>query len=99
MTLPLMVSLPDSSFYSRLTSIENLIARNFARRVRHFHISVRDDALVLEGCTRSYYFKQEVQQAVICAIDLPIAANNIVVGARELTDRNSQFDDECCPLS
>ena len=64
----------------RLVQLEVLIERQLARRVASFRIRYQDGGLILEGRTRTYYGKQLVQHAVMDATDLPILANNIVVG-------------------
>ena len=40
---------------------------------------MRDDGLILEGHTNTYYTKQMAQHAVMRAVDLPIRANDIEV--------------------
>lgn len=64
----------------RLVQLEALIQRQLTRRVAQFRIRYQDGGLILEGRTRTYYGKQLVQHAVMDATDLPILANNIVVG-------------------
>lgn len=75
---------------SELTLVEVAIGHEFSQRVQEFHIVVRNDGLVLEGRTRSYFTKQLVQQAVISAINLPITANNISVDDSRLVARRRQ---------
>lgn len=62
-----------------LGELEDHIQRQLNSRVRDFRLSMRDDGLVLEGCTHTYHAKQLAQHAVMAAIDLPIRANEIEV--------------------
>ena len=75
-TAPLLE--PSSRDHGKL--IEQRIRHEFAQRIHNFHIKVLNDGLVLEGRTKTYYGKQEVQHAVMNVTDLPILANHIVVG-------------------
>lgn len=70
----------NSSLIEKWKLVEPRIRQDFAQRVHNFHINVLDEGLVLEGRTKTYYGKQKVQHAVMSATDLPILANNIVVG-------------------
>jgi hypothetical protein len=70
----------DPSLLDHCQQVEQRIRRDYSRRVLNFRIEVLDDGLVLEGRTKTYYGKQEVQHAVMEATELPILANNIVVG-------------------
>lgn len=81
MVLPNRLAALNAQLPGELAAVEGRIAREFSQRLHGFHIAIRDDGLVLEGRTRSYFSKQLVQQAVVNAIDLPIVANNIVVDA------------------
>ena len=62
-----------------LGKLEGHIQRRLNGRVRDLRLSVRDDGVVLEGQTHTYYAKQLAQHAVMEAIDLPILANEIEV--------------------
>lgn len=76
----MFVQPPDCSLEPlELASVEDRIILAFARRIRDFHLIFCHNGLVLEGRSRSYYCKQEVQQAVMNATPLPIVANNIQV--------------------
>lgn len=79
-------SAQDLSVSSVLSLVESSISYRFSQRVHEFHIVARNDGLVLEGRTRTYFSKQVLQQAVISAIDLPIVANNIIVGDVRMAD-------------
>lgn len=48
-------------------------------RVRDFHLSIRDDGLVLFGQAHTYYDRQFAQHAVMKESDLPIVANEIEI--------------------
>lgn len=65
---------------AELEQIERQIQRDLSLRVHNFRLQACDDGLVLHGRTKTYYGKQLVQHAVMDAIDVPILANNIVVG-------------------
>ena len=80
MSLQSAAPLLEPSLFDPWRLIEQRIRHEFARRIHNFHIKVLDDGLVLEGRTRTYYGKQEVQHAVMEATDFPILANNILVG-------------------
>jgi len=97
-----MVSQPlaSESVVIDLASIERRLACQFSRRVQHFHITIASDGLILEGRTSTYFTKSILQQAVINAIDLPIAANRIIVEGSQIaanqshllnTDRKASF--------
>ena len=62
-----------------LHDLELQVRSRLAGRVRDFHLVYRQDGLVLQGQTRTYYAKQLAQQAVMTATSLPIRANNIDV--------------------
>jgi len=51
-------------------------------RICDFHLHIDQDGLILLGLVRSYYEKQLVQEAVIRASRLPIAANRMIVCAK-----------------
>lgn len=63
-----------------LEQVQQEIRRNLSLRVHNFQIRAFEEGLILEGRTKTYYGKQLVQHAVMDATDLPILANNIVVG-------------------
>ena len=62
-----------------LGNLEQHVQRQLNGRVRAFRLSMRDDGLILEGHTKTYYTKQLAQHAVMRVIDLPIRANDIEV--------------------
>ena len=62
-----------------LGELEQNVQRQLNGRVRAFRLSMRDDGLILEGHTNTYYTKQLAQHAVMQAVDLPIRANDIEV--------------------
>lgn len=66
-----------------IQAIESHIRRRFAHRLSDFRIELCENALELEGTSRSYHVKQIVQQAVTETTHLRIRANNIVVKYRE----------------
>ncbi len=62
---------------------EELVIRlqqQLSKRFRGVRVRLRHDALVLEGRVPSYYAKQVAQHLVMGLTQLPIAANDIVVG-------------------
>ncbi len=63
----------------QLSDLAEQIQRELNSRVRDFRISIREDGLVLHGCTHTYHAKQLAQHAVMAAIDVPISANEIKV--------------------
>ena len=63
-----------------LQDVEIRIRFEFSGRIHNFHIKRLYDGLALQGQTKTYYSKQEVQHAVMEATKIPIRANNIVVG-------------------
>lgn len=80
MNLPFATELLTDPFNAELDQIQRQIQRDLSLRVHNFRLRACDDGLVLEGRTKTYYGKQIAQHAVMDAIDLPILANNIVVG-------------------
>ena len=78
MTIPSVTS-HDPGLFDQLDAVERAISREFSQRVHDFHMELVEEGLVLSGRTRRYFFKQEVQHAVIRAIDVPIVANAICV--------------------
>ena len=80
MTSQDIAAAPKTNLSDACQSIERRIRQDFSRRIHNFRIHALDDGLVLEGRTKTYYGKQEVLHAVMTATDLPIRANNIVVG-------------------
>lgn len=80
MTSQTIAPVPQSSLSDECQTLEQRIRQDFSRRIHNFRIHALDDGLVLEGRTKTYYGKQEVLHAVMTATDLPIRANNIVVG-------------------
>ncbi len=80
MTLQSTAETLDALTPETLNRIEDGIRRRFLRGIHDFHIQAIDDGLVLYGRTKTYHGKQLVQQAVMEATDIPLAANNIDVG-------------------
>ena len=73
--------IPHSRELDRVTETVN---RELAGRIRGFSVRLRDQGLVLEGRTRSYYAKQLAQHAVMKVTKLSIHRNDIVVAERRL---------------
>jgi hypothetical protein len=63
----------------QLYELESRVQKRLNGRVRNLRLSLRENGLVLEGQTQSYYVKQLAQHAIMEAIDLPISANEIEV--------------------
>ena len=63
----------------QLYELESRVQKRLNGRVRNLRLSLRENGLVLEGKTHSYYVKQLAQHAIMEAIDLPISANDIEV--------------------
>lgn len=63
-----------------LEQIQQEVRRDLSLRVHNFRIRAVEEGLILEGRTKTYYGKQLVKHAVMDATDIPILANNIVVG-------------------
>lgn len=59
--------------------LQTHVERRLGGRVRHFHLEVLAEGVVLRGYARSYYVKQLAQHAVMDASDVPILANEIEV--------------------
>ena len=59
--------------------LEAHLQDRLAGRVHDLRLLFRDDGLVLQGHSRTYYAKQLAQQAVMEACELPIQANEIEV--------------------
>ncbi len=62
-----------------LRELEVHVQRRLSGQVRNLRLSIRDEGLVLDGHTQTYYAKQVAQHAVMEAVDLPIRANEIKV--------------------
>lgn len=80
MNFPFATNLLEVPCSEDLEQIQQEIRRNLSLRVHNFRIRAVDDGLILEGRTKTYYGKQVIQHAVMDATDIPILANNIVVG-------------------
>ena len=72
--LTLDVSTPET-----VGQLEAHVQSRLSGRVRNLRLSMREDGLVLEGCTHTYYAKQLAQHAVMVAVDFPIRTNEIEV--------------------
>ena len=59
--------------------LESLVQRRLNGRVRGLRLIVRDQGLVLQGHTSTYYAKQLAQHAVMEVTGLSILANEIEV--------------------
>ena len=59
--------------------IEVHVGCQLGGRLRDFRVLFRDNGLVLQGHTQTYYAKQLAQHAVMQTTDLPIRANEIEV--------------------
>ena len=64
---------------SELEQIEAHVQSKLNGHLRHFHIRMQSDGLVLRGHSRTYYAKQLAQHAVMKATDIPILRNEIEV--------------------
>jgi hypothetical protein len=60
--------------------LEGFIERRASGRIRDLHVVWSDDAIILQGRSRTYHDKQLAQQAVLDATDgYPLLTNQIVV--------------------
>jgi hypothetical protein len=60
--------------------IEGYIERRASGRIRDLHVVCSDDAIILQGRSRTYHAKQLAQQAVLDLTDgYPLLTNQIVV--------------------
>jgi len=60
--------------------IEGDIERRASGRIRDLHVVCSDDAIILQGRSRTYHAKQLAQQAVLDLTDgFPLLTNQIVV--------------------
>jgi hypothetical protein len=60
--------------------IEGYIERRASGRIRDLHVVCSDDAIILQGRSRTYHAKQLAQQAVLDLTDgFPLLTNQIVV--------------------
>ena len=62
-----------------LSELETHVQHRLNGRVAEFRLSMQLNGLVLKGHARSYYAKQLAQQAIMEAVHLNIAANEIEV--------------------
>ena len=62
-----------------LSELEMHVQNRLNGRVAEFRLSMQLNGLVLKGHARSYYAKQLAQQAIMEAVHLNIAANEIEV--------------------
>lgn len=69
--------LPSST--AEIAQLEAHVRSQLIGRIRHFHIIVRDEGLVLKGLASTYYAKQLAQHAVMQGSKVPILANDIMV--------------------
>jgi len=61
------------------SQLETLIRVRLGGQIRDIRVVCRDDGLVLQGRSRTYYAKQLAQHAVMEVTSIPIIANEIVV--------------------
>ena len=60
--------------------IEGYIEHRACGRIRDLHVVCSDDAIILQGRSRTYHAKQLAQQAVLDLTDgFPLLTNQIVV--------------------
>jgi len=60
--------------------IEGCIESRASGRIRDLHVVCSDDAIILQGRSRTYHAKQLAQQAVLDLTDgFPLLTNQIVV--------------------
>lgn len=64
---------------AEIEQLESHVQSGLNGQVMNFHLVLLGTGLVLQGHARTYYAKQLAQHAVLQAIDLPIAANEIEV--------------------
>ena len=69
----------DLSSQELLSELEMHVQNRLNGRVAEFRLSMQLNGLVLKGHARSYYAKQLAQQAIMEAVHLNIAANEIEV--------------------
>jgi hypothetical protein len=77
----------DSGWLARARSrqelaerIEGFIERRASGRIRDLHVVYSDDAIILQGRSRTYHDKQLAQQAVLDLTDgFPLLTNQIIV--------------------
>ncbi len=81
-----MISESPQFHFDNLHDMETRIRVEFSGRILNFFIEQMYDGLLLHGQTNTYHRKQQVQHAVMEATEIPIRANNIVVGCREDSD-------------
>jgi hypothetical protein len=92
----LLVPAEEEALPVKLAVIEKQIAREYSRRVHHFHIALQQNGLILEGRTRTYFTKQAIQESVFSATALVILANNISVDIDKI---EMQINKACHSLS
>jgi osmotically-inducible protein OsmY len=73
------VSGNDDTIDTALDHLESRIQGRLSRQIRDFRLLVRDNGVILQGCTQTYYAKQLAQHAVMAVTALPILANQIEV--------------------
>jgi len=61
------------------TGLEAHVQHRVGGQLRAFHILIRVEGLVLQGCARTYHAKQQTEHAVREATTRPIWANEIEV--------------------
>lgn len=79
----MVATLRNSRSFTWETDVPDLEAQvrwRLLGRVSDLHLRIRHGGLVLRGCARSYYCKQLAQHVVMESSELPILANEIVVG-------------------
>lgn len=69
----------DFSTPNGVTELEAQVQYGLGGQLRDFHIDIRAEGLMLQGCAQTYHAKQQAEQAVQEATGLPILANEIEV--------------------
>jgi hypothetical protein len=64
---------------AEVAQLEAQVKHRLSGRVYNVELVIRDNGLVLQGRSNTYYAKQLAQQAVLEATGLPILANEIEV--------------------
>ncbi|GAC1463346.1 MAG: hypothetical protein NVSMB9_00720 [Isosphaeraceae bacterium] len=70
----------DRSLEELAERIEGYIERRASGRIRDLHVVYNENAIILQGRSRTYHAKQLAQQAVLDLTDgFPLLTNEIVV--------------------
>ena len=71
---------PESTQRALAEQLEGFISRRASGRIRDLHVVCSDDAIIIQGRSRTYHDKQLAQQAVLDLTDgYPPLTNQIVV--------------------